>query len=517
LGEIEENGDPGYVAVFSILAFLVILIAAVNFVNLSTARSVVRAREVGLRKVVGATRRQLVRQFLGETGALTLMAFVAAILLAGAGLPLFNSVAGTSLSAAGLADPAAIALILGIIALTSLAAGGYPAFLLSSFRPVEALRPQARLVPGRVSIRRTLVVTQFAVSVALMIMTGVVLEQMRFVNRRDLGFRKDSVIEIPLASTPLAKAWEPFRDALRRNPSVLAVSAAMGSPYRGWLQRDETVGADKVPVRVFPVDEDYLDTLGIPIVAGRSFSRDHPSDRASSVLINETAARVFGLADPIGKTFNKTGGKGTIIGVVKDFHTASLREPIIPASFEIAPRFFSHLIVRLDPRSVPAALAFIAQEWRRAAPRTPFQYSFLDDVIRGSYQSEDRFARVFLAFSVLALLIAGLGLFGLSSYSTSRRTKEIGIRKVLGASSAKVTWLLAGEMLRLILIACLAAAPLAWWAARTWLQKFAFQAGISAWVFVSASVLAMAVGLLTVILHSVRAAATDPVIALKYE
>jgi putative ABC transport system permease protein len=370
---------------------------------------------------------------------------------------------------------------------------------------------------GRRALRRVLVAGQFTISLVLMIMTGIVASQLGYAQRKDLGFRTGDILEIPIAGTPLAKSYAAFRDELRSSSGVLGVSAAMGSPLRGRLAEPVKLGSEEVEVQHYPVDEDYLDTLGMTLVRGRNFARSFPSDASAAVIVNESAVRAFGLDDPIGRPFKKIRGEGKIIGVVRDFHSASLREPVSPAVLEISPSFYRSVLVRVSPRNISTTLDIIGRIWQKFAPQHPFSYGFLDDAYRRLYQSEGRFLKVFLGFSGLALLIAGLGLYGLASLAVVQRTKEIGIRKALGASISKVVVLFSGEFLRLILLAGIAASPIAWSFARAWLRSFAFRIEISPWFFIGSTALAIGVGILTVGAQSIRAASVDPSQTLKYE
>ncbi|MBN1940064.1 MAG: ABC transporter permease [Candidatus Aminicenantes bacterium] len=518
IGEIEENGDARNISIFAVIAGLVILVAAFNFVNLSTARSAVRAREVGLRKVVGASRGQLIGQFLGEALTLSAAAFALALVLAGFFLPLFNRVADRSFGWGDLLAPSVFLPMLGIVAVAGLAAGSYPAFLVASFQPVEAFRRGDRRRPGKASLRQVLVIAQFAVSISLLSVTFIVGRQMSYVRSKALGYDTSSILRLPLDRSPLRKSTAAFKQEILKHPGILSAAAAMGSPLNGALVNTRELDGRRVEVHYLPVDPDYLRTMGIRLTAGRDFP---PGISAASpgVILNETAVRLLRLDNPIGRTIPAVMGKDkpVVIGVAKDFHVKSLHAPIPPVIMEVQPSFFRSLLIRLAPGEQTAALAHLAAAWREFCPGVPFEYSFLSEQAEALYRAESRVGLLCAVFAGLAVFIAGLGLFGLASYAVERRTREIGIRRVLGARVTQVAWLTTGESLRLVAAANLLAWPAAYLASKKWLERFAYQTGIGVEIFLLSGAVALVIGVATVGLQSWRAAASNPGDALRVE
>jgi len=518
-GEIGENGNVQTIFIFSIVAFLVILIAGVNFINLSVALFSSRAREVGLRKVIGAAKRHLIRQFLGESLLFSTLAFVAALVLASIFLPFFGTLIGKSFTLSDILDLKTLFPLLGTAVFIGIASGCYPAVVISSFRPVDMLRQSLNKAASPRALRKILVVGQFAVSVVLMILTGIVGLQLKFVRHKDLGFRKEQVVEIPLSNTVLRQNSAFFKEEFRKLPGVLSVSAAMGSPLTGKFITAEKSGSEDIDLQFIPSDEDYIETLGLFLVAGRGFSKSFPADAADSVIVNQTTVRVFDLKNPIGKPFKTMTkkGTGTIIGVIKDFHTSSLREPIKPTVLLMMPVFYRSILLRIAPDRMPATIAGIAGKWKEFAPGQPFEYRFVDEAFGSLYEAEEKLSRIFLMFSCLAALIACLGLFGLASFSTARRVKEIGIRKVLGAAGTEIVVMLSREFLKLVLLANVIAWPVAFLAAKKWLRNFSYRTGIGPEVFFICGLMALIIGVLAVITQAVNAARTNPATTLKYE
>ena len=518
IGEIEENGDAGNISIFAVIAGLVILVAAFNFVNLSTARSAARAREVGLRKVVGASRGQLVGQFLGEALILSTVAFVLALALAGFFLPLFNRLADRSFGWGDLLAPSVLLPMMGIVAAAGLAAGSYPAFLVASFQPADAFRRGDRRRSGKASLRKILVIAQFTVSIALIAVTFIVGRQMSYIRSKALGYDTSSILRLPIDRSPLRKNTAAFKQEILEHPGILSAAAAMGSPLNGALVNTRELDGRRVEVHYLPVDPDYLRTLGIRLAAGRDFPPGIPA-ASPGVILNETAVRVFRLENPLGRTIPAILGKDNpvVIGVVKDFHVKSLHAPVPPVILEIQPSFFRSLLVRLAPGDQTAALTFLAAAWREFCPGTPFEYSFLSEQAGTLYRAESRVGHLCAVFAGLAVFLAGLGLFGLASYAVERRTHEIGIRRVLGARVSQVAWLTAGESLRLVVAANLLAWPAAYAASKKWLERFAYQTGIGVEIFLLSGAAALIIGLATVGIQSWRAAASNPGKALRVE
>ncbi|MGH7492123.1 MAG: ABC transporter permease [bacterium] len=529
-GEFEANGDMAYVYIFSAIALFVLLIACVNFVNLATARSARRAQEVGLRKVVGAQRSQLVRQFLGESGLLSFLALFLTIGLVELFLPAFNSLSGKELRLDYGNNPVLALGLLGMALLVGIVAGAYPAFFLSSFRPAAVLKGMPKTGLSGSLLRKGLVVAQFAISVTLIIATGVVLRQLQYISGKKLGFNKEQVLVIRMQGETVRQKYESFRHELLQHPEVVGVAAASGKLGGGeWGTGFGYEGAqnnERLRASFLAVDHDYLETLQMKIVAGRDFSRNFATDASEAYIINETAARQFGWDDPIGKYIdrpirNSDGNwgsqRGRVVGVVQDFHFRSLHETINPMVMFIQPSFFGSIYVRIQSSALSATMASLEQTWLAFEPSLPFDYSFLDAGFDRMYRAEQRLGKVFGTFSFLAIFVACLGLFGLASFTTEQRTKEIGVRKVLGATVSGIVLMISKEFTKLVLVAIVVATPIAYYLMNRWLQDFAYRTEVGWWVIASAGGLALVIALLTVSTQAIKAALANPVEALRYE
>jgi len=527
--EIEPGGDLGTVRLFGLLAFIVLAVAVINFVNLTTARSIGRAREIGLKKVSGAGRGALIRQFLAEAVLFALLALPIALALAQALLPLFNSALDASLSMNFKGNGRLFAGAALLTVLTGLLAGLFPAFVLSGFRPVEVLKGKFSLGSRGAFVRRFLVVLQYAASIVLMIGAAVVAAQLRFIQSKDLGFDRDQVVILPVKDAGTMAGYDALKTAFLRSPGVLGVSGSWGVPSRirgtHAILREEVPASEEVLVPVCFVDFDFLSTYGIELRSGRDFSREFGSDDKRAYLINETAARSFGWAEPVGKRIQLSNRDlmraefepGEVIGVVRDFHFRSLHEKIDPLVLKVRKAEFTHVAVRLAPGQVRTGLDFLAASWKRLFPGRPFEFSFLDEDIDRLYREDRRTGRVFGYATAFSVLIAGLGLFGLASFSTAQRTREIGIRKVLGASAGSIVVLLSREFAALVLAANVLAAPVAYLLMTRWLQAFAYRTGPGAWTFVLAAALSVLTALATVSTKAMSSALSNPVESLRYE
>ncbi len=523
--QIGATGDIRYVYTLSAIAVFILVIAGINFVNLTTARATNRAREVGMRKVMGSERGPLIRQFLGES---VILAFVAQFLTVGlvfAALPLFNNVTGKALWP-GLD---VVFIVLGIALAFGLLAGIYPAFVLSSFQPIDVLKGTMKSGARGSSLRRVLVVAQFAISMALIIGTAVVFKQLRYVQNAELGFAKEQVVVLPIETDRARQGVETFRNEIVQHAGIVSAASSNGLPghihnntgFRKEGARDEEVF---VAARI-GVSHDYVETLGLEIAAGRDLSRDFATDK-DAYLVNESAARSMGWTpeQAVGKLLDNVGGgpdggdrTGPIVGVVKDFHFESLHEPIrnlVLAASESAGMYVS---VRISPDQVKPAISFLEEQWATYEPANPFEYFFLDEDFGRFYEQERRLGRIFTGFTILAIFIACLGLFGLASYVTSRRTKEIGVRKVLGASVGSILVLLSKEFTRLVLISALIAFPIAYLMMDQWLEEFAYKTTLSWWIFAAAAVLSLVIAWSTVAYQALRAATANPVDSLRFE
>jgi putative ABC transport system permease protein len=517
-GGLVPPSAPTYSYILAAIALAILLIACINFTTLAIGRSAGRAKEIGVRKVVGAQRRQLLFQFWGEALLMSALALVAGLVLAELALPTFNTLAGKDLRLDYLADVRLAAGLLGLTLLVGLVAGSYPALLLSGLRPIETLRQHLRL-GGSGALTRSLVVVQFALSVFLLCSTGVMLRQLHYLQTKDLGFNQTGVVVIPTQGEDGAVLLSRLRAALSGRPDVLGVTGMSSAFAHGWSLDGWNDGDEAKEAYVYRVEPGFLDVMQMPLVAGRDFDPAMGTDSTGAVLVNEAFVRDFGWAEPIGQTLDGFYDEPTVVGVVRDVHFLSLHEAVAPMVLMVNTPDWNlyDLLVRLAPGDVPGALRAVEAAWAQAAPDVPFQYTFLDDDLGRQYESEQRWSRIVGYAAGFAVLIACLGLFGLASLSVARRTKEVGIRKALGASVTSVTLLLSKEFARLVLVAVVVATPLAWLAVERWLETFAYRADLGPGVFLLAGGLALAVALLTVALHTARAAAADPVQALRYE
>ncbi len=517
-----EKGNITNVYIFSVIAAFILLIAYINFINLTTARSVERAKEVGIRKVVGAEKNQLVKQFIGESLILSLFAFVLALILTALLLPLFNQLAGKTIST-GIFDNYNYLLLLFTLAIgAGLMAGIYPALVLSSFKPITVLKGRFATSSKGIVLRKGLVITQFAISIALIIGTIVVYKQMTFMRSHDLGFAKDQMLVL---DTQGDAAKDALTQEISKLPGIkgttLSSSVPGGSHSTAYSEIENSNGDLQVAnLDLFFVDFDYIPQYQIQLVAGRPFSREFGMDTTEAMVINEAAVKYFGYPSAhkaIGKKFKQWGREGKIIGVVKDFHFKSLQEQIEPLSMRIEPSRSYLISVQVAAGNLPASIAAIESKWKTLISNRPFSYYFLNEFFDRQYRSEERFGKLFLNFAILAILISCLGLLGLASYSTIQRTKEIGIRKVMGASINNIIGLLSKDFLLLILIAFFIAAPLAWYFMNQWLQDFAYRINIAWWVFVVAGLLALLTALITISFQAIKAALMNPVKSLRTE
>jgi len=493
--------------------------------NLATARSARRAREVGMRKVLGSTRSQLRIQFLGESLAMSFAALVLAVIAVGLALPHFNRFVGRPLTFDLLGSPATLAALAGLGLLVGLVAGLYPAFFLSRFRPVAVLKGESgRTGGGR--FRTVLVVFQFTVSVMLIIGMGTVSRQLDYVRGRDLGFDKAQVVV--LEATPhMRQDFLPVKRILEAHPAILGVTASSRVPSGRLLDSSGAkarVDGDMRPVNFrvanVRVEHDYFRVFGMRMAAGRDFSLDRAGDASEAFVINETAAREIGWknpADAVDQPFEYAGRKGLVIGVVKDFHFESLHQRIAPMVFYIRPSSYRRVSLRLAPGRIPEGMAFLEEKWREYRPGRPFSYVFVDEAFDRIYREEEKLGQVFGLFAFLAVLIACLGLLGLAAHAVERRTREIGIRKVMGASVGGIVVMLTRQFARWVLLANLIAWPLAFLVMGKWLDNFAYHAGPSLLMFSIAAVVTLVIALATVSVQALRAASADPVKTLRYE
>jgi putative ABC transport system permease protein len=520
--EFEPGGNATYVYIFAGVAVFMLIVACINFINLSTAGASKRAREVGIRKVAGSGRWQLISQFLSESILINLFALVIAITLVKMALPAFNRIAGKQLDLS--MQPLLAFIALGV--LVGIVAGIYPAFYLSSFKPIAVLKGRLTGNNKSFGLRSSLVVFQFFISVALIIATMVVYRQMKFIQNKDLGYNKDQLITIP-NSYVLGQHAEVFRQQLLQDPRIVNATMSWYKPagpsnYNNALAYPQ--GNDNLIVNGidYHVDEQYISTFGMQMVAGRNFSKELATD-SSGIILNETAVKALGWNNntAIGKTvIRQNSDKGNnfpfhVIGVVKNFNFRSLHESISPLFMTLQPE--NGLIFKIRTTDVAGLIATMKKQWDAFNTEEPFTYNFIDDLYNKTYSAEQKTGTILNIFSVLTIFVACLGLFGLATYTSEQRTKEIGIRKVLGASVSQVTQMLSKEFIKLVLIASLIAFPVAWWAMNKWLQSFAYRITINWWIFALAGVMAILIAVLTVSFQAIKAAIANPVQSLRSE
>lgn len=519
-GEIEPTTDPRYLYIFSAIALLILVIACINYMNLATARSARRAREVGVRKVLGAKRSQILRQFMAEATFFAVVALIFALMLVELCLPLFNSLSGKSLTYVSYLQPSVLLTFLGIAVVVGVLAGSYPALFLSRFKPVEVLKAGLLRGRGGRGLRKVLVIVQFSISIALIVGTFVIQGQLDYMQNKRLGYQTDQVLEIDLSD---AEELDPltFKQEVLGIAGVAQAALGDGTPMSSWWAyfREEDDG-QRYQVRELNIGHDYVSTLGMEVIAGRDFSAEYATDAESGVLLNEAAARLMNVEDKVGQQVEVKRPRDrpeTLLGIVRDFHTASLHEPIAPTILSIGENGFSALVVRMRPENTQETLRALEATWVSLAPDTPFQYQFFDEQFESLYRAEQRLGYMCGVFSLLAVFIACLGLFGLAAYTTEQRTKEIGVRKVLGASVQGLVALLTKDFVRLVAISFMLAGPIAYLATEYWLQAFAYRTEVGLGIFLIAGGAALGIAILTVSYQAVRAARKNPVDSLRYE
>jgi putative ABC transport system permease protein len=538
LGEFEANGNITYVYLFSAIAIFILIIACINFMNLSTARSANRAREVGVRKVMGSLRAQLINQFLAESFMLTLFSFALALGVAYFFLPVFNTLADKQLSLP-LTEIWFYGLLLAASMLVALLAGLYPAFFLSGFKPVAVLKGKLALGTKSGWVRNGLVVFQFVVSIFLIIATIAVNKQLNYMQSKKLGYQKDQLIVVKEAFL-LGNNLQPFKEEVLRNASISSGTISGFLPVDGGWRSNNTFWKDEVlPDQVkieemvnmqqWEIDNDYLNTFQMKVKQGRGFSREFPSD-SSAIVLNETAVARFKIeGDPIGKKISSFGAMRedgspdptkvitwNVIGVVEDFHYESLRDNIGPLGFFLR-KSDGKMTFRFEAASAPQVIDLLEKTWKKLSPDSPFQYSFLDEDFGKMYSTEQRLGKIFALFAMLAIIIACLGLFALTAFTTEQRTKEIGIRKALGASINNIILLLSKDFSRLILIAFVLAIPLSWYSINQWLGSYAYKTDVGVLVYAIAGSLTLIISLATMSYQSIKAARGNPVESLRNE
>jgi putative ABC transport system permease protein len=523
--EIEINGDVKRVYIFGAIALFILLIACINYMNLSSARSVLRAKEIGVRKTAGAVKGELITQFLSESVLIAWLAAALAFALTISALPWLNQLSSQNLSINDLSQWKVLMAILLMPFLVGIFSGIYPAFYLSSFEPVKVLKGVIKKGGGNISFRKALVVFQFSISIVLIIATIIVVQQLNYMQNKSLGFDKDHVVTIGYNSG-LNDSYQSFKDELLSNSNIKDVALSSRIPsgrlldsQGSQLNRGDSLAPSKADIKYVVADEDFIPAYGIKIVAGRNFSKDYGMD-TSSFLINETAVKALGLKsneNAIGKQFQYGDRKGTIAGVFNDFNFESLHQRIIPlVLLESTGDGYGNISIKTSG-NVPAALAQIEKVWKKYLPEIPYEYNFLDARYAKLYEAEQKESSILIIFSCVAILIACLGLFGLSAFTITQRVKEIGIRKVLGASTRTIVELISKEFLLLVVIAAVFAFPVAWYVMNHWLQNFAYRINIAWWVFVVAGIIAFFIAFATISFQAIKAAIANPVKSLRSE
>ena len=521
--EPEELGSISYIYIFGAVALFMLIIACINYMNLTTARSARRAKEIGIRKVTGSTRQQLVAQFLVESLLTALFALVISIVLIALLLPTFNLLSGKSITFQSLMEPSTFLILLAIILFVGFAGGSYPAFYLSKFNPVHVLKGSLSKGSGNVNLRRLLLVVQFSISITMLICTWVVYGQLQYLRNKDMGFNKEQVLSIGVnTNNDVRGKVLAFKNEMQQNSNVLSISTSQSLPGQGMsmlLFSVETKNGYKDQgVNCYGIDQDFFKTLGMQLKEGRNFSG--PDDTLTSIIVNEKMVQYFGWGNPIGKKV-KMGGDTSknyfeVVGVVKDFNQKSLYNPIEPLLFFYRPNS-SNIEIKLGSKSIPSTIASIEKLWKADFPDLPFSYTFLDQDFNSQYAADQKRGKIFTAFSILTIMITCLGLLGLVAFTTEQRQKEISIRKVMGAGIKDIVTLIANNFIVLLGISCLIAFPVAYYFMDKWLKIFPYNTGLKAPPFILSALAVLMITLLTVIFHTIKAAVANPVESLRSE
>jgi ABC-type antimicrobial peptide transport system permease subunit len=519
----QNGGRIEYVKIFCIVAVIILLIACINFMNLSTARSLKRAKEIGIRKVVGAGKRQLVGQFIGESLFISFLAIFVSLMIVALLLPTFNSLTDKHL-AIDFTDPSFLLILLGLTIVTGVISGSYPALFMSSLRPIVILKGILKFKAGSTYFRKGLVVFQFVLSIVLILGMIVIYRQIAYIHNKNLGFAKENLLFMPLEGD-LQKNFPTFKQELEKQPGIKSVTSGASTPFEvgsstkgvRWPGKDTT---QELLFSNNPVTYDYIKTMGIQLIAGRDFSTDYSLD-SDNYLINEAAAKKIGYKDPVGKELTVWDRKGVIIGLMKDYHHNSLHVPIEPLILMLHRKswgdYWGNVIIRTQQGNTQQAITSMGKVFKQFNPGFPFKYYFTDAEIAKNYKAEFTVSKLSKYFAFLAIFISCLGLFGLVTFTAEQRTKEIGIRKVLGASVPGIVQMLSRDFLKLVFIAALIAFPIAWWAMHKWLSDFAYRVDIGPWVFVVAGIAAAIIALVTISFQAIRAAIVNPVKSLRTE
>ncbi len=525
--EAEPNSDIKRVYIFAMIAFFILLIACINYMNLSTARSALRAREIGIRKVIGARKKELLFQFLSESVLITWLALLLSLLALYFAMPWLNKITDQHLSVSLLLRWQVLVPVLLTPFIVGIISGIYPALFMAAFQPIKTLKGLFKAGNGSISFRKVLVVTQFAISIILIITTAIVFQQLHYMENKSLGFDRDHMVVIPY-NNALSEKYEAFRTELLSGSNFKDVARSSRIPtgrllddMGAYTQSGDSMKPSNTDIKFVAVDYDFIPAYGMQMASGRNYSRAYGTDTSNFVL-NETAIKALGWTNEsaIGKPLKYGNTTGHVIGVVKDFHFESMHQSILPMILVLFPariNVYSNLSVKFSGQNIPAALAQLESTWKKFLPEIPYQYTFLDENFDALYKSEQKQGAIFTTFACVAILIACLGLFGLSAFAITQRVKEIGIRKVLGASVSDIVRLLSKDFLLLVAIAALIAFPVAWYAMHQWLEGFAYRINISWWVFVLAGFVAALVALFTISFQAIKAALSNPVKNLRTE
>ena len=525
--ELEENGNYARVYIFSAIAVLILVIACINFINLSTARSAKRAREVGIRKVFGANRPALIRQFIGESVLISLISLLVALMMVELFLPVFERLSGVEFGALHVGNWQVFLLLILLAVLVGVVSGIYPAFFISSYQPVKVLKGKLFEGRRRPVLRNLTVIIQFVISAFIIFSTITIYRQLYYMDQKDLGMDQKDLVVVTLRDRELIEKYKMIRDELELLPGVKGVSASSSLPgnfeERQAYYPEGTTRQGSQLLSYINADYNYLDLMGAKIIEGRSFNQNLQLDSAA-IIVNQALVKKMGWDQPLGRHIflpeeNPSGAdiKYTVVGVVKDFHFASLHKEIDPLIIGTDPQYFRNLSIRIDPKSTASTLSFLEKKWNEFSPDRPFEYRFLENSFKNLYRAEYKMSNLFIYFSILAVFIASLGLFGLALYTTERRTQEIGVRRVFGGTVTQISRLLLNEFTRWVALANLLAWPLAWYFLHRWLQNFAFQTSIAWWIFALTGLISLTVALITVSWQSIRTALKNPVEALRYE
>jgi putative ABC transport system permease protein len=525
--ELEVNGNIRNVYMMGVIGLFIILIACFNFINLSTARATKRAKEVGLRKVVGAFKNQLVMQYLSESVLIAFLSLILAFALSAAGLELLNDFTGKDLSLSILTDIGFLTALIAFALMIGILAGIYPAFVISSFKPALTLKGQQGSARGKLGLRRGLVVAQFAISIILIIATIITFQQLNYINTRDLGYAKDQIITLPNYNE-LGESYDAFYNEVTKSSMIRNIGRSSRVPTGRLL---DSYGSAKIvkgdslidaplDLKTIVIDPEFFPTYSIEMAAGRNFSKAIPTDDSLAFIINEAAAREVGWTnyrEHIDQEFQYDGTNGKLIGIVKDFHFESLHQRIVPMIFLVRTDRFNTLSFKIEGDKAKEGIQYLEAKWKEFLPARPFNFQFLNDRYRELYESEQKQSQLFTTFSGLAIFIASLGLFGLATFNAMQRVKEIGIRKVLGASVPHLLGLLSKEIIILILVANVIAWPVAYYFMKDWLNSFAYHIDMNVMVYLLSALIAVVISILTVSAQTIKAATSNPARTLKYE